>query len=222
MSIGKRLSWILVGTVGISVLVLCAFLWTGKGSAPAEIEPIVEVEPSVDTVTVWVVGDIISHWTVQKSAERYGYSSFFKYVEKDLSGADVAIGNMEFPLAGPPYTGYPFFSGSDDFARYLRDIGFDVLLTANNHMMDKGSEGLRRTISALERMDIAYTGIGADAKADSLHNPLFIQVKGITLALVNGTYATNCAGDARWPKVLHLNRKVLAPVIRRAREGAAW
>lgn len=221
MSIGKRrLLWILLGTVGISVLVLCAICWANWERRAAQAAQMEDAGPSVDTATVWVVGDIISHWAVQKSAERYGYSTFFKYVEKDLAGADVAIGNMEFPLAGPPYTGYPFFSGSDQFARYLRDVGFDVLLTANNHMLDKGSEGLQRTISALERMNISYTGIAADAKADTLKNPLFVPVKGVTLALVNFTYGTNCAADSRWPKVLRLNRKALTPVLRRAREGA--
>lgn len=219
MSIGKRRSRILLGTVGLSALVLCVFFWKGRGIAPAE-PALVEKAPSADTVTIRVMGDIISHWAVQKSAERYGYGSFFKYIEKDLAEADIAIGNMEFPLAGPPYTGYPKFSGSDDFVRYLRDVGFDILLTANNHMLDKDSEGLRRTIHALERMDISYTGIAADAKADTLINPLFVQVKGVTLALVNATYATNCAPDARWPKVLLLHRKALAPVLRRAREKA--
>ncbi len=220
MSIGKRRSRILLGTVGLSALVLCVFFWNGRRRVPAEVEPLVEKAPSADTVTIRVMGDIISHWAVQKSAERYGYGSFFKYVEKDLSGADVAVGNMEFPLAGPPYTGYPSFSGSDDFVRYLRDVGFDILLTANNHMLDKGSEGLRRTLDVLENMGIAYTGIAADAKADTLKNPLYIHVKGITLALVNGTYGTNCGSDDNWPKVLHLNRKALAPVLRRAREKA--
>ena len=218
MSGRRRLFWILLGTVGIPALMLCVYFW--KERVPAEVEPSVEEVLSVDTVTVWVVGDIISHWAVQKSAERFGYSSFFKYVEKDLSGADVAIGNMEFPLAGPPYTGYPKFSGSDDFACYLRDVGFDVLLTANNHMLDKGSEGLRRTLDALERMDVSYTGTAADAKADTLLNPLFVSAKGVTLAFVNATYGTNCAADSRWPKVMHLNRKSLEPVLRRARERA--
>lgn len=219
MSNGRRLFLILFGAM-VSVLLLCAFLWKGMESAPAEVDPSEEGMPSVDTMTIWVVGDIISHGAVRKSAEQWGYNSFFKYVEKDLAGADVAIGNMEFPLAGQPYTGYPSFSGPDDFALYLRDVGFDVLLTANNHMLDKGSNGLRRTIDALERMDIPYTGIAADAKADSLNNPLFLQVKGITLALVNFTYGTNCAASARWPKVLRMNKNALTPVLQRAREGA--
>ncbi|MCR4564750.1 MAG: CapA family protein [Bacteroidales bacterium] len=206
--------------MGLSALVLCVFFWNGRRRVPAEVEASVEEVQSVDTVTVLVVGDIISHWAVQKSAERYGYSSFFKYIEKDLAEADIAIGNMEFPLAGPPYTGYPKFSGSDDFARYLKDVGFDVLLTANNHMLDKGSEGLRRTLDALERMDIPYTGTAADTRADTLINPLFVSVKGVILAFVNATYGTNCAADVRWPKVLRLNRETLTPILRRARERA--
>jgi len=171
-------------------------------------------------VTLWIVGDIISHRAVSKSAEAHGYSSFFKYVEEDLQGADLAIGNMEFPLAGQPYSGYPSFSGPDDFAQYLKDVGFDVLLTANNHMLDKGSAGLRRTIRALDDMDITYTGIAADAAADRLRNPLIVRVRDLTFALVNFTYGTNSGADSPWPKVWYMNRKALEPVMARAREAA--
>ncbi len=179
-----------------------------------------QVKYPVDTVTLWIVGDIISHRAVSKSAEEFGYSSFFQYVEKDLQGADLAIGNMEFPLAGKPYSGYPSFSGPDDFAEYLRDVGFDVLLTANNHMLDKGSAGLRRTLEVLDDLDITYTGTAADAAADTLRNPLFVQVKGLTFALVNFTYGTNSGADSPWPKIWYMRRNELKPVMARARAQA--
>ena len=191
--------------------------WLALKSLPEEN---FQVKFPVDTVTLWIVGDIISHRAVSKSAEQYGYKSFFKYVEAELQGADLAIGNMEFPTAGKPYSGYPSFSGPDDFAEYLRDVGFDVLLTANNHMLDKGSAGLRRTLNVLDTLGIPYTGTATDAAADRLRNPLFVRVKGLTLALVNFTYGTNSGADSPWPKIWFMNRKALEPVMARARAGA--
>lgn len=173
-----------------------------------------------DTLTLFVVGDIMSHGKVRQSAEQHGYTDFFKHIATQIEGADLAIGNMEFPLAGEPYSGYPSFSGPSSFPAYLSEAGFDVLLTANNHMLDKGSEGLARTIRRLEAMDIPYTGIAASAEADTLVNPLMVLVKGVRIALVNFTYGTELAASTPWPKVNYMNKERLGPILARARRKA--
>ena len=125
------------------------------------------VTPKADTLTFYLVGDVLAHGRVVQSASVYGYTDFFKHVEGNIRKADVAVCNMEFPLGGKPYTGYPVFSGPESFAEYLSDVGFDVLLTANNHMLDKGFEGLSRTIGQLEERDILYTGTAASAPSET-------------------------------------------------------
>ena len=176
--------------------------------------------PKTDTLTFYMVGDVLAHGRVVQSASEYGYTDFFKHVEGNIRKADVAVCNMEFPLAGKPYTGYPVFSGPESFAEYLSDVGFDVFLTANNHVLDKGFEGLSRTIGKLEDLSILYTGVAASEKADTLLNPLILQVKGVKVALVNFTYGTNQGAAARWPKVQRMSREALSPVMARARAKA--
>ena len=176
--------------------------------------------PRPDTVTVFVVGDIISHRAVSKSAEEHGYLSFFRHLEDRIARADLAIGNMEFPLAGKPYTGYPSFSGPDDFAQYLSDVGFDVFLTANNHILDKGSAGMRRTIEVLERKGLIYTGIAASEAADSVLNPLLLHVKGLRIAVVNFTYGTNSGSSEKWPKVHYMRKNDILLMLQRAKAAA--
>lgn len=178
------------------------------------------VTPKADTLTFYLVGDVLAHGRVVQSASVYGYTDFFKHVEGNIRKADIAVCNMEFPLAGKPYTGYPVFSGPESFARYLSDVGFDVLLTANNHVLDKGHPGLSRTIGQLEDMGILYTGVAASEKADTLLNPLILSVKGVRVALVNFTYGTNQGAAVRWPKVQRMSREALAPVMARARAKA--
>ena len=173
-----------------------------------------------DTLDLFFIGDIMSHGAVRKSAEKHGYDTFFKYIQDRIEGADMSVGNMEFPLAGEPYSGYPAFSGPDSYAEYLSRIGFDLLLTANNHILDKGAEGLDRTIRALERMDIPYTGIAADAASDTLVNPTILLVKGVRIALVSCTYGTNVSSNAGWPKVNYLDKKRLGAIMERARAHA--
>ncbi len=158
-----------------------------------------------DTLTLYIVGDIMSHGAQTRSAFRSGranYSTFFRHLESRIREADVAIGNLEFPLAGKPYTGYPAFSGPDEYASYLDSLGFDVLLTANNHILDRGSEGLARTLDRLDSLSLFHTGA---ARTDSLRHPLLLQVKGVTLAVVNLTYGTNLGPTRKSPVVFGLS-----------------
>ena len=175
--------------------------------------------PRPDTVTIFIVGDLMSHRAVSKSAEEHGYSSFFRHIEDRISKADLAIGNMEFPLAGKPYTGYPAFSGPDEFPEYLSDVGFDIFLTANNHILDKGAAGMRRTIDVLERKGFVYTGIAASEAADTLLNPLLLNVQGLRIAIVNFTYGTNTGSSEKWPRVHYMRKNDILPMLRRAKEA---
>ena len=65
---------------------------------------------------------------------------------------------FETTLNGPPYSGYPQFSAPDALAADIKDTGFDLVTTANNHSMDKGYDGLVRT---LDTMDAAYWPTGS-------------------------------------------------------------
>ena len=175
--------------------------------------------PKPDTVSIFIVGDIMSHQPVSRSAAEHGFGSFFKYLEDRIEGADLAVGNMEFPLAGKPYTGYPSFSGPDAYAQYLSDVGFDIYLTANNHILDKGTAGIRRTIEVLDSKGLIYTGIAADERADTLLNPLMIHVRDLRIAIVNFTYGTNSGPYSKWPKVNYMRKDDILPMLVRAREA---
>lgn len=63
--------------------------------------------------------------------------------------------------------------------------GFDLLLTANNHTNDSGLFGIRRTMEALERMDMSYTGT---RKSDRDKRYRVADVGGIPVGLINYTY----------------------------------
>ncbi len=149
-----------------------------------------------DSLTLLFMGDIMGHDSQIRSARQadsvsYDYHSCFKYIQNEISLADIAIANLEVTLAGPPYKGYPQFSSPDALAVACKDAGMDVLVTANNHCLDRGKSGLRRTINVLDSLRIPHTGtfISYDAK-DSL-SPLIIEKNNFKIALVNYTYGTN-------------------------------
>ncbi|MCR5560908.1 MAG: CapA family protein [Bacteroidales bacterium] len=165
-----------------------------------------------DTVKVLVLGDLMMH-TRQLSYDSRG---FLQELQPLLGGADLVIGGAEFTLAGPPHTGYPRFSAPDTYPVNLRASGVDVLLAANNHILDYGCRGLGRTLTHLGE---PWCGAGADSATFAQHNPLFVRVGGTSLALVNCTYGTNLGPDRPWPKVARLQREELGAQMERASEA---
>ena len=163
-----------------------------------------------DTLTIKVFGDIMMH-QAQISAAHKGFDGYFMYLEDEIKGADLAIANMEFTLAGEPYSGYPAFSAPDDFSTYLAKCGFDIFLCANNHIFDKGSKGAARTLEIYKELGreygIRYTGL-AESPEDRAENlPMSVIRKGMKLALINMTYGTNLGATEHWPKVLYQSEK---------------
>jgi len=150
-----------------------------------------------DTViTLIFAGDIMGHdgqiaSALDDSTGTYAYDNIFQYIKPLVSGADVAIGNLEVTLGGPPYTGYPAFSSPDALAAACRDAGFDILVTANNHAADRGQRGIVRTIRMLDSLGISHTGTWTSSEARDTLSPLIINIKDISLALLNYTYGTN-------------------------------
>jgi len=139
-------------------------------------------------------GDAMQHQRQIDNAFRngeYDYSSYFKYIKDEISSADLAIVNLEGPLGGNPYKGYPQFSLPDAFAAALKEAGFAVFLTANNHAVDCYSGGINRTIDVLDSLGIYHTGTFKNDSEREQNYPLIVEKKGIRMAFLNYTYDTN-------------------------------
>ena len=141
-------------------------------------------------------GDIMQHETQLKAAGpdkngNYNYSANYEEVLPIISEADLALANLELTLAGEPYSGYPTFSAPDALAANLKEAGFDILVTANNHSMDRRQNGLERTIDVLDSLKFSHTGTFKNQKEREINYPLFVEEKGIKLAILNYTYGTN-------------------------------
>ncbi len=155
-----------------------------------------EITKEPTTIHMAVIGDIMSHSTNFKNAyssasKDYDFSNVFKNIKSKISDADIAIGNLETSFAGPQrgYSGYPTFSTPDALATNLKDLGIDLLSTANNHCMDKGYTGLTRTLDILDKVKIEHAGT---SRSEDEQNTVVIKdVNGIKIAFLSYTYGTN-------------------------------
>ena len=147
-------------------------------------------------VTLLFAGDVMGHEPQWKAAYdpvtgTYDYHDCFRYVEPYVSHADLALANLEVTLAGPPYTSYPCFSSPDALLFALDDVGFDVLFTANNHVLDHGKSGLERTIQMLDSVGMIHAGSYVDTLSRDTTYPLVVDVRGLKVGFLNMTYGTN-------------------------------
>lgn len=153
------------------------------------------------SIQIAAVGDLLMWRRQIASAKRagntYSFDSMFREVAPYLRSADLTIGNLETTLSGReqmyqrrnPKTGWPMFNCPDELAGALKRAGIHVLTTANNHCLDRGFAGLRRTIRVLDKHGLQHTGTFA-TKAES-RRLLVRTVKGIRVGILSYTYGTN-------------------------------
>ncbi|GHT09283.1 capsular polysaccharide biosynthesis protein [Bacteroidia bacterium] len=145
-------------------------------------------------VTLLFAGDAMQHQSQIDNAFRnntYDYTTYFQYIKNEVSSADLAIVNLEVTLAGKPYKGYPQFSAPDEYASALKEAGFDVFLNANNHIVDRGNQGIIRTLSVLDSLDVDHTGVFRNKEEREQIYPLMLERENMHFAFLNYTYGTN-------------------------------
>lgn len=145
-------------------------------------------------ITFSAVGDLMCHSVQFKYAETdsgYDFSANFEVVKKYFSNSDFTIGNLETVLAGKEkgYSGYPLFNSPDEYLYAIKDAGFDFLVTANNHSLDKGKKVLLRTIDKIREVELFQTGTFKSInERDSI---VVINKNGISFTVLSYTYGTN-------------------------------
>ena len=193
--------------------IVLALLLTAYSAANAQILHYIpkakEISTIPDTVRISIIGDVMMH---SRQLE-YDHRAFLRHINHKLKSADFAIANMEFSLGGEPYSGYPAFSAPDSYAFSMaEDSGIDVFLIANNHILDRGKRGMKRTLEVYDGMGIKHSG---------REYPLMISRKGINIALINFTYGTNMRDDGSEPKVRRFDKEEIRNAIQEAEAKGA-
>ncbi|MBW7474115.1 CapA family protein [Paenibacillus oenotherae] len=189
-------------------------------------------EPPLQSGTsdaLWVaVGDIMMHMPqlpayYDKSAKRYDFNPYFTEVKPLLEQGDWSLANLETPISGKElgYSGFPRFNAPSELAEALKYAGFNIVTNANNHSLDRGAEGIARTLRHLEEQGFSTKGTArSKAEAEAL---TIIERQGIGMGLLAYTYGTN---GIPLPKdkpysVAIIDEKAIIRDINRLREAGA-
>jgi len=145
-------------------------------------------------VSMSVIGDIMCHNSQYNDAYKngkYDFSYVFEDIKQYIENSDISIGNLETTFAGKTkgYSSYPNFNTPENLAQDLKELGVDVLSTANNHSLDTGYNGIESTIDYLDEVGISHIGT---YKSEDAQNKILIQdVNGMKIAFLAYTYGTN-------------------------------
>ncbi|WP_308749258.1 CapA family protein [uncultured Anaerococcus sp.] len=150
-------------------------------------------KPEIKKVKLKAFGDIMAHmaqiqYAYNKGGGEYDFSEQFTYLKDFVKDSDISIGNYE-TTTNPdlPVAGFPRFNVPAAYLKDLKETGFDIVSTANNHSMDTELEGVFSTMEAAKEAGLDYVGSFKD-KSDRI---LFKEVKGIKLAFLAYTYGCN-------------------------------
>ena len=152
-------------------------------------------EDSVLTAELCFVGDLMCHSTqfnyAKIGVDTFDFTGVYREVKQYLSAADLTLGNLETVIAGKNkgYSGYPYFNAPDDYIYALKDAGFDLLITANNHALDQGWEGVERTIEVINEYKIHRTG--TYLSQDDRDSIRIFQINSIKIAILAYSENTN-------------------------------
>lgn len=147
-----------------------------------------------DTVSLLFGGDAMGHspqfqYAYNASTDSYDYEPNFRYIRPFVLRSDLSVVNLEVTLAGQPYSGYPNFSTPDSYLDAIRNTGFDLIMLANNHILDRGRRGMERTLDQLG--DCPNMGAYRSPEDRAARYPVILEVQGLRIAFFNCTYGCN-------------------------------
>jgi poly-gamma-glutamate synthesis protein (capsule biosynthesis protein) len=177
---------------------------TSSDNNEVEFQSTTYIETTTETTTstdidIVMIGDMLVHEGVYNSGRMadgtYNFDHLFTHIKDDVQSADIAIANQETILGGTQLglSAYPRFNSPQEIGDALVNAGFNVILHATNHVMDKGEMGVANTLNFWREKhpDIAVLGIHSNWDDYSEKNVYVYQKNELKFAILNYTYGTN-------------------------------
>ncbi len=180
----------------VTISILSFFVFNSPSSFRFDVSERTLNSDSSVTISISVVGDLMCHSPQFEYArvekDSFDFSPVYRNVKKYLEMSDFTFGNLETVAAGKEnggYTGYPFFNTPSSYITALKEVGFDLLVTANNHSLDRSEKGILKTINEINYRDLKYVGTYvSQTDRDSIR---IFDIKGIKIAILAYSYGTN-------------------------------
>lgn len=205
------------------------------GQAPtnqvqADTEVVTEEVFKPTSAKLVAVGDNLMHRSCTLSAKNadgtYDFTKHFANMADIFKAADLAVISQDTVLGGielgATSTETGIFNTAVELADGMADAGINVVLAANNHIMDEGSAGLNTMMSYFSTKYPDITLLGINNSREAKDEPVYVETNNIKIAMINYSYGSNQTADLdASPYLLNqYDEDWLSDILKQAREEA--
>lgn len=205
------------------------------GQAPtnqvqADTEVVTEEVFKPTSAKLVAVGDNLMHRSCTLSAKNadgtYDFTKHFANMADIFKAADLAVISQDTVLGGielgATSTETGIFNTAVELADGMADAGINVVLAANNHIMDEGSAGLNTMMSYFSTKYLNITLLGVNNSREAKDEPVYVETNNIKIAMINYSYGSNQTADLdASPYLLNqYDEDWLSDILKQAREEA--
>lgn len=205
------------------------------GQAPtnqvqADTEVVTEEMFKPTSAKLVAVGDNLMHRSCTLSAKNadgtYDFTKHFANMADIFKAADLAVISQDTVLGGielgATSTETGIFNTAVELADGMADAGINVVLAANNHIMDEGSAGLNTMMSYFSTKYPNITLLGVNNSREAKDEPIYVETNNIKIAMINYSYGSNQTADLdASPYLLNqYDEDWLSDILKQAREEA--
>lgn len=205
------------------------------GQAPtnqvkADTEVVTEEVFKPTSAKLVAVGDNLMHRSCTLSAQKadgtYDFTKHFANMADIFKAADLAVISQDTVLGGMELgatsTETRIFNTAVELADGMADAGINVVLAANNHIMDEGSAGLNTMMSYFSTKYPNITLLGVNNSREAKDEPVYVETNNIKIAMINYSWGSNYTADLdASPYLLNqYDEDWLSDILKQAREEA--
>lgn len=156
--------------------------------------------PTLRCTSVLVTGDMLVHTQLWQQAHDdaaaagksgLDFGPLLEGQRRYIQHSDLAICHQETAVAGPegPFSAYPSFNVPPQIITAAKGVGYQACTTASNHTIDRSTDGVLRTLDALDAAGLKHTGsYRTELESQGI---LILQTQAAKIAVISGTYGLN-------------------------------
>ena len=181
-------------------------------------------ESLINSVTITYIGDLIllkdgeiSEYS--NKTEKQDFNDIFQFTSKYFHSSDLSIG-IYGGLSAENNTSYStsiyndripvFLNFSDELAEAVSKSGINLLLTANNNLLDKKIEEVLRTLDSLDKYNISHVGSYRNFDEKKKNKIFITNIKNVKIVILSYTsIINNFHSDLKYEKYKHLSNIII-------------
>jgi poly-gamma-glutamate synthesis protein (capsule biosynthesis protein) len=150
--------------------------------------------------SVLVTGDMLVHSQLWQQAQQdaaaagkpgYDFVPLLEGQRRYIIKSDLAVCHQETPVSGSegPFSAYPSFNVPPQIIAASKNLGYQACTTGSNHTIDRGTDGLLRTLDALDAAGLKHTGsYRTESESQGI---LIMQTPAAKVAIIEAAYGLN-------------------------------